>query len=150
MFTNLEHKEIIVAVKWLCETYAGTWKKKTYNTRSSHKDIIYVEKRNPYECSWQDHNDKSMWQMFHLHDLIQIVTFDLNNTYTTSGPMVFKQLKGAPIGGFLSSHYANIKCAYDEHQFHMKAINSPQMTPHYRALREVDDLLAWAAYDLNS
>ena len=39
----------------------------------------------------------------------------LANTYTTAGLTILKQTRGAPIGGFLSSNYANIKCAYDEY-----------------------------------
>ena len=149
MFTNLDHGEILSAITWLCNTYIGTLKSKPYITRSSYKDFIYVEKSIPYECTWQQHKNKQRWQEFHLNDIIRIV-YRLGTYIHSSGDAIYKQKKGAPIGGFLSSNYANIKCAYDEHLFHCGIRVSPLATVNYRAIRQVDDLFACAAYDTNS
>ena len=135
--TYLDHKEILAAVTRLCNAYKGTLKVKPYNTRSAYKDYLYVEKCNPNECTWQKHNDKQKWQEFHLTDIIKIVEFDLAHTYTTSGTAIYKQKKGAPIGGFLSSNYANIKCAY-EHRYHCRIQTSPIATTNYRAIRQAN------------
>ena len=147
MFTNLDQNEILRATAWLCYTHLGTMKKKRYQTRSSYRDTIYVQRNQPHECTWQEHKDAKLWQKFELMDLIKIAHFDLTNTYTSTGTAIFKQIQGAPIGGFLSTNYANIKCAYDENNFHNYLRTSRRGTLNYAAIRQVDDLIAWAAYD---
>src|SRR6185503_5996663 len=86
------------------------------------------------------------WIKFELLDLVKIVQFDLDNTYTTTGTVIFKQIQGAPIGGFPSSNYANIyniKCAYDENNFHNNLKTKGLGTIFYKAIRQIDDLIAW-------
>src|SRR5689334_11963324 len=84
-----------------------------------------------------------------LEDIYKVIKFDLLHTYTTPGVGLFKQIRGAPIGGFLSPNYANIKCAYDEYIFcrnikRDRCLNNVT----FKAIRQVDDLIAWAAYDV--
>src|SRR4051812_42448552 len=98
MFTNLDHKEILSSVTWLCNAFIWEHRNRSpYNTRSAYKDYIYVEKSTPYECTWQKHNNKQRWQELHLNDIIKIVRFDLAHTDTTSGIAIYKQNKRAPI-----------------------------------------------------
>src|SRR6185503_17361092 len=43
MFTNLDHKEIQAAIKWLCTIYKDTLKPMPRTTRNSYKNTIYVQ-----------------------------------------------------------------------------------------------------------
>src|SRR5689334_17014174 len=99
MFTNLDQQEILKAIIWLCYAHAGTEKKKRYRTRSCYRDTIYVQKIPPYECSWQAHNKD--WLKLDYMDIIRVDHFDLH-TFTSTAGVCFKQIRGAPIGGFLS------------------------------------------------
>lgn len=82
-----------------------------------------------------------------LDDLINIVNIDLNFSFQCCSAEVVRQVHGCPIGGFLSSIYANIKCARDEFNF-MKTLG-PKRSLIY-AIRQVDDLIFWAAFDKRS
>lgn len=146
MFTNLDHHEIKKAIKWLCNFYHNRIKSKIYTTRSSYQNCIYIQKHQPYECTWQKRTSKE-WIALTLDDIVNITTYDLDNSYTSTGLNIFKQIRGAPIGGFLSTNYANIKCALDEWNFCKRMRKHPELkTISFGALRQVDDLMAWAAY----
>src|SRR4051794_13480662 len=72
-----------------------------------------------------------------------IVMYDLGNSYQSRGKDVFLQIYGCPIGGFLSAIYANIKCAHDEFLFLQR------IRPYIYAIRQMDDLILFIAYDNN-
>jgi hypothetical protein len=82
-----------------------------------------------------------------LDDLVNIVAVDLNFSFQCCSTIVVRQVHGCPIGGFISSIYANIKCARDEYNF-MRNLGA--MRGRIYAIRQVDDLIFWAAYDRNS
>ena len=59
--------------------------------------------------------------------------------------MTLKQKHGCPIGGTLSSFYANIYCAWREYLF----IKQYEVNGHYRihGIRQVDDLIMWVSFN---
>src|SRR3954454_13317728 len=63
------------------------------------------------------------------------------------GNDIFKQIRGCPIGGFLSAIYANVKCAYDEFYFIKRWKNDKHKI---YGIRQVDDLIFWVAYNNKS
>ena len=86
--------------------------------------------------------------IFTFDELIQIVHFDLNTAYSTVGKTILKQKHGCPIGGILSSFYANIYCAWREYFF----IKQHEQNGIHRiyGIRQVDDLIMWVSYDNRS
>jgi hypothetical protein len=78
-------------------------------------------------------------------DLLDIIEFDLANTYTSVGNQVFKQHKGCPMGGMLSSFYGNATCAYHENTY----LNSTPYANHIWGIRQMDDLTLFIAHSLD-
>jgi hypothetical protein len=139
MFTYLDHKQIMTSIFWLCDTHRFVKNHSDRATRSTNDYALYVQKHLPHACTWQVNNSQQ-WLKLSLSDLIAIATYDLENTYATVGPRIFKQKNGAPMGGFLSSNYANIKCSYDEYKF----LTSLKKSRHLiQGIRQIDDLLVW-------
>ena len=81
---------------------------------------------------------------FSEHDIMNVVSLDIDNVYVTCRGAVWKQNQGCPIGGFLSAMYANIKCMYDEKTF---IHNLGTQARRIYAIRQVDDLIMWIAYN---
>ena len=69
-------------------------------------------------------------------------TENLGNPWKT----ILRQKVGCPMGGYISSFYANICCAYDEYHWH------PKPRPDQNRIigtRQMDDLLIWFIYNKN-
>ena len=79
---------------------------------------------------------------------MSVVNTDLKYTYSTVGKTVLKQKLGCPIGGNLSSFYANLYCAKQEYEF----ITRPTLNRKNRisGIRQIDDVILWVAYDITS
>ena len=69
----------------------------------------------------------------------------LEFTYSTVGQNILKQKQGCPIGGILSSFYANLYCAKQEYDYITK--NSLDRKDRIYGIRQVDDLVMWVAFD---
>ena len=52
-----------------------------------------------------------------------------------------------PGGGLLSALYANVTCAYQEHQFLSKYKNT--LTKHMTGIRQMDDLILFIHHEKN-
>lgn len=141
MYTYLDHGEIIKAVMWLFEKIQfGSSKDTDVNGRRlrKRKILIKVSTEAPYRASFTS-NDAvdSECVIFTLSDLYDIIAFDLENTYTTIGTQIFKQNKGCPMGGLLSSFYGNVTCCYHENAY----LNQNRATAdHLWGIRQMDDL----------
>jgi uncharacterized protein (UPF0335 family) len=109
------------------------------------KTAIKVDMERPNEAAFTNDNSSDDGHIvFQLDDLYNIIEFDLDNSYTKIGNRIFKQTKGCPIGGLLSSFLANSTCAHHEWTFMQ---NEPQLTKHIRGIRQMDDLMIWIAHN---
>jgi hypothetical protein len=68
-----------------------------------------------------------------------VVKFDLESTYSYYRGRYYFQKEGCPIGGILSSIYANISCAIDE--FHWIIRNRDLYKTRMLCRRQIDDLI---------
>ena len=149
MFTFLDHTEIRKAVMWLFDNIqSGSAKTSNKHKRLLRKRpiLIKVDLTAPYKASFTSNSitdENSV--VFTLADLYSIIEFDLDNTYTTIGNQLFKQLKGCPMGGMLSSFYGNVTCAFHEHTY----LTHEPLAKHIWGIRQMDDLTLFIAHDLN-
>jgi len=70
---------------------------------------------------------------------------DLEFTQSKVGKTILKQKLGCPIGGMLSSFYANVFCGMRENQY----IQSASLNRYKRiyGIRQIDDLVIWISYE---
>jgi hypothetical protein len=137
MFTNLDQNHIRAAVKWLLDLTIASCPRRTG------KNLINVEKTTPYSVNWgRGMAEENQTTLTH-QNIMDIVDIDLSFAYTTVGKDVFKQNYGCPIGGNLSSVYANLKCAFDEA---LACANNPNFSKNIFAIRQMDDLVGWIRY----
>ena len=80
------------------------------------------------------------FQRFDLEQVMKVVMYDLDNTYSRQGNNIMYQKEGCPIGGFLSSTYANISCGFDENEWIENQIKKGNEKKFYGA-RQVDDMI---------
>ena len=113
--------------------------------RSIYNKWIKVLKSKPHTVEWgKDYSETNKYITFSFKQLIKLVEIDLKHAYTTCGHDILKQKIGCPMGGFLSSLYADVKCAFDENK--MLNTQNTDETIIY-AIRIIDDLFGWIAYD---
>ena len=160
MFTNLTHEGIKKAVRWMLNTLKD---QKQYTTRGGilrtprkhrkNKVTLVTETNEVYwgQSTHEAHIKENATGsnedviIFTFDDLLQIVHFDLNTTYSTVGKTILMQKHGCPIGGILSCFYANIYCAWKEYCFMTKHnVNGKQRI---YGIRQVDDLIMWVSYE---
>jgi hypothetical protein len=145
MYTNLDHAEIKKATLWLFDKIQHSQNGTTHNGRNLRKrrTLIKVDLTSPNRAQFTtNHSVDSDCVIFTLDDLFSIIEFDLENTYTSIGNQLFKQHKGCPMGGLLSSFYANTTCAYHENTY----LSTNPLAPHMWGIRQMDDLTLFVAH----
>ena len=111
MYTNLQHSKIKKSINWLLN------RAKRYDKKRGNKyHTINISFNKPYIVRWGPAYGEGKTNL-NLKLIEEIITYDLKHTYTTLGGKIYKQINGAPMGGLLSTNYANICCAYDENTF---------------------------------
>jgi hypothetical protein len=137
MYTNLQHNKIIRSVNWLLDKA-----KKQDKKRGNKEHNINISNKKPYILRWGKTYGEGKTSL-NFKQIRDIVTYDLQHSYTMIGGKVYKQNIGAPMGGLLSTNYANICCAYDEDTFLNK---NPTLTPSIFGVRQIDDAIILISY----
>jgi len=138
MFTNLDQGQIRQSVRWLLDLSSRFCPKRTG------KNVVHISKLAPYEVAWGRGYEEENHVTISFEDIINTVELDLGFAFTAVGMDIFRQKQGCPIGGCLSSNYANIKCAFDESDFLRRNHN---FAARVFAIRQMDDMAGWIAYD---
>lgn len=160
MFTFLSHRGIEEALEWLFTevselkqyTQRGGIDRTPRKTRKN-KMTLVVETNEVY---WGEGNHEGHLKdratggpedviTFSFSDLRSIITMDLNFTYSTVGQTILKQKQGCPIGGILSSFYANLYCAKQEYNY--MTSSTLNRKDRIYGIRQIDDLVMWVAYN---
>ena len=83
-----------------------------------------------------------MWWNLSYDELLEIVCFDLDNSFFTVGNYIGKQTCGIPMGSPLSPALAVIVCAYYENRI-IETVKSWGWTNTILGTRYMDDLLSF-------
>ena len=158
MFTFLSHKGIINSLEWLLKEMSDL---KQYTQRGGVDRTPRKIKKNQVtlvvetgEIYWGKDTHEGYSKptggpddvvIFNFADIRAIVQMDLDYTYSTVGKTTLKQKQGCPIGGILSSFYANLVCAKQEYEFRIKETYNREQRIY--GIRQVDDLILWVAYE---
>ena len=142
MYTNLDHDSIRTAVRWvLFETEkCGLRDRRCVSVPVSKSD-------NSVRYGRSVTSDGSRINLTY-DELLEIVCFDLNNSFFTVGNFVGKQTCGIPMGSPISPALAVIVCAYYENKI-FKAVNDWgwSNTNTIMGTRYMDDVLAFVTHD---
>jgi hypothetical protein len=156
MFTCLSKEGILKALDWLLAEMEKTkqYSRQTNKDRTPRKHrrniITYINDLDTWDWGPNTHirvdaprnantHVEGPTTRFTFQQLRSIVETDLEYTYASLGKTTFFQLEGCPIGGLLSSFYANLFCAWRECMF-TDAINSIEGVS-FHGIRQVDDML---------
>ena len=168
MFTFLSHEGILTALNWLLEHMSNL---KQYTKRGGINRTPRKNRKNTVTVTHIVETGETYWGYgnaegsmkstingtnddivtFTFEDLRSVVIMDLEFTQSAIGRTIIKQKLGCPIGGILSSFYANLYCAMRENQFLERT--SLNRKDRIYGIRQVDDLVMWIAYrnhDVNS
>ena len=138
MFTNLDQGQIRNAVMWLLDLSTK------FCPRRTQKTVVRISRTAPYDVAWGKGYEEENHIAITFAQIIDAVDLDLNFAFCSIGRDIFKQRQGCPIGGCLSSIYANVKCAFDEHMFNF---TNKTFSSRVFAIRQMDDMLVWVAFD---
>ena len=142
MFTSLDHKSIRKAIRWLLDSVKKSSRRREVSvpmSKSTGGDVHLGRSG--------DADTKRITLTF--EELIEIVEFDLNNTYFRVGDTVLQQKVGIPMGSPLSPAIAQILCAYYESHIISKC-RLDGILNQVEGIRYVDDLTAVIYYDPTS
>jgi hypothetical protein len=141
MFTSLDHASIRKAVRWLLDSVRETSRRREVSVPMSKTGgPIHLGRSG-------DADTKRITLTF--DEILEIVDFDLNNTYFRVGDTVLQQKVGIPMGSPLSPAIAQIVCAYYEYHTILQA-RLDGITNQVDGARYVDDLTAVIYYDPSS
>ena len=141
MFTSLDHTSIRKAVRWLLESVRETSRRReTLVPMSLTGGPIHLGRSG-------DADTKRITLTF--DEILDIINFDLNNTYFRVGDTVLQQKVGIPMGSPLSPAIAQIVCAYYEYHTISQA-RLDGITNQVDGVRYVGDLTAVIFYNPNS
>ena len=112
VFTYLNTTHIKTAVEWFLKKILEDEKRRARN-----KVWFLQNKKEKKDIRLATGKGEGTDWAFSEHDIMNVVSLDIDNVYVTCRGAVWKQNQGCPIGGFLSAMYANIKCMYDEKTF---------------------------------
>eukprot|EP00808_Paulinella_micropora_P003324 g3234.t1 len=108
------------------------------------KPIVYTSKTRKqtgkYDIGWNRNYAPQDYIAFTFDDIINIVSLDFAHSHFTLGDAVFVQKDGCPIGRYLSSPLAQMKCMCDEAVL-IRTLLKPSLTKHFYGIRQIDDLL---------
>jgi len=112
--------------------------------------MLTVEKsreiKYPDNVRWGKGSDPETTATLTFKDLKNIFNLDIEYSFTTSQGKITYQKEGLPIGGMISSFYANTICAFHEYNFLSKLTHS---STRICGIRQMDDLLVWIATKKN-
>jgi hypothetical protein len=162
MYTDLTHDGIRKALRWLIEIMKNTTQTNKDTSRiraprSQNKNYVTLNCETLI-CEWGrgtqygsrkcKGNSRDIITI-HLDDIMKVVNIDLNYAYSEISNIIPHQIIGCPMGGQLSGLYANVYCAYDEHNFLSSDIFKNTTPDILQGIRQMDDLVAWIAYSPN-
>ena len=141
MYTSLDHTSIRKAVRWLLDCVRKTSRRKEVS--------IPISKIEGKTHLGRTGDADSKRINFTFDELLEIVDFDLDNTYFKVGDTMLQQKVGIPMGSPLSPALAQIICAFYESNT-IKQARSAGITNEVDGVRYVDDLTAVIYYDPSS
>ncbi len=133
MFTELPHDDIRAA----CEFFIDI------TSRETRRDRVAVKRSGTKGVHLGRSYSSATVAEISWNTLREIIDFDLNNVFFTVGTNVRQQLKGVPMGGFLSAVYATCICAFYEIKFCATLGATESSSLH--GSRYMDDLMALIA-----
>ena len=142
MYTELPHKEILKAVRFFLTECSK-------KTRRKHV-TIGIYKDGGIHLGRSKNTDQVCLSF---EEIYKICEFDINNCFFTSLGKILRQIRGVPMGSPASPNLAIAICAFYENNFNEKLSNHNyknkfyDCTPIVRAIRYIDDLLVFLAYD---
>eukprot|EP00808_Paulinella_micropora_P009841 g82475.t1 len=108
------------------------------------KPVVYISKtltnNGKYDTGWNRSYAPQDYIAFTFDDIYNIVSLDFAHSHFIIGDAVFVQKDGCPIGGYLSSPLAQMKCMCDEAVL-IRPLLTPSSSKHFYGIRQVDDLL---------
>lgn len=144
MFTSLDHTSIREAVRWLLNSVGTSTRRRSVSVPTSK-----VAGGDVHLTSGQSGDADTKRITITFEDILEIVDFDLNNTYFRVGDRVLQQKVGIPMGSPLSPALAQIVCAYYEYHT-LKRARRIGIGNQVEGVRYVDDLTAVIYYDPTS
>ena len=118
---------------------------KVSNKRKPYNTMLTVEKSNeikfPHNVRWGKSAPNENTVTLTFKNLRDIFDLDLDHAFTTSQGHINYQRKGIPIGGYLSSFFANVVCSYHEYNYLQTLPNQNIIF----GIRQIDDLLVLIA-----
>eukprot|EP00808_Paulinella_micropora_P000709 g52394.t1 len=108
------------------------------------KPVVYISRtrkeNGKYDVGWNRSYAPHDYFAFTFDDIINIVSLDFAHSHFTLGDAVFVQKDGCPIGGYLSSALAQMKCMCDEEVL-IRTLLSTSFAKKIYGIRQIDDLL---------
>jgi hypothetical protein len=137
MFTNLNQQHIKQSIMWLLQIYLQDPPIELNIRKTKYANgALHIQRAHPHEIQWgKATNELSVNISF--DDIINATNLDIDYAYAICGDVTIKQQAGCPIGGILSSNYANITCAKYEHEYLQL---NPDIAERIHAFRQMDDL----------
>lgn len=118
--------------------------------RRQYSDILTVQKsaeiRYPDDVRWGRSTNLEDAVTVTFQDIMNTCELDLKYSFTKIRGKIYYQKIGCPIGGFLSSLYANTVCAYHE-WMHTSSMSGNGIRTY--GIRQIDDLVQWFAYKVS-
>ena len=146
MYTELPHEDILKAVRFILEKCKSKTRRSNVTIEKCKQGDAIMGKsvitRTTHIC-------------FSFKEIEDICKFDLENIYFKSNGQILQQIRGVPMGSPCSPTLAICVCAYYEHLLTQKLKryefknNTYDCTPIMGAIRYVDDLQAFIAFDKN-
>jgi hypothetical protein len=138
-YTNLNHKEIGKAWRWLLDCV----KKKVRNCEfvsvcNNGKEPVRLGRK----CGLYG------WHDVDVNTIGRVIEMDLNNTFFTIGDITLQQTKGIPMGSPLSPVLAIMVCAYYENMFFKTC--STDERKRIEGIRYVDDIITIGGFEDNN
>lgn len=138
MYTSLDHGSIRKAVQWLLDSVRSS-------SRRSEVSVPAFKMGEKAHLGRSGESDSKRIN-FTFDELINVIKFDLKNSYFKIGDRILQQRVGIPMGSPLSPALAQIVCAYYEAQTLANAARDGITNP-VEGIRYVDDLTALIYYD---
>ena len=141
MYTSLDHTSIRRAIRWLL------FDTKKQGLRDRRCVSVPKSKSDPNAHFGRAGACDKSYLTFTYDYLVDIINFDLNNSFFAVGPdFVLQQTSGIPMGSPLSPALAVIVCAYYEHKIQEK-ISERGWSNMILGTRYMDDLLSFVTHD---
>eukprot|EP00808_Paulinella_micropora_P005891 g61398.t1 len=104
------------------------------------KPVVYISNtlttNGKYDIGWNRSYAPQDYIAFTFDHIINIVSLDFAHSHFIIGDAVFVQKDGCPIGGYLSSPLAQMKCMCDEDVL-IRTLLTPSSSKHFYGIRQV-------------